>query len=113
MSIFKPNKESAKVKTKLYYGQGTEMLVKKEYSKALEYLLEAQKLDPKDSEIQNNLGMAYFSKKRSEKGKISFIKAVELDPKNSNARNNYASILFREGNLQRSQTSIPKRLKRI
>ena len=64
VQLLNGNKESAREKkTKLYYGQGTEMLVKKEYSKALEYLLEAQKLDPKDSEIQNNLGMAYFSKK--------------------------------------------------
>ena len=108
-STFNNGKESAKVKkTKLYYGQGTEMLVKKEYSKALEYLLEAQKLNPKDSEIQNNLGMAYYFKKRSEKAKSHLKRAIELDPKNSNARNNYASILFREGNYKEAKHQYQK-----
>lgn len=108
-STFNGNQETAITKkTKLYYGQGTEMLVKKEYSKALEYLIEAQKLDPKDSEIQNNLAMAYYFKKRPLKAKEHLIKAIDLDPKNSNARNNYASILFREGSLQEAKQQYTK-----
>ncbi len=95
-------------KTDLYYGQGTEMLVKKEYSKALEYLLEAQKLSPKDSEIQNNLGMAYFFKKRWLKAKDHLTRAIELDPQNSNARNNLASILFREKNYKEAKIQYQK-----
>ena len=90
-------------KTDLYFAQGTEMLVKKDYSRALEYLLEAQKLSPKDSEIQNNLGMAYFFKKRIEKAKQHLERSIELNPKNSDARNNYASILFREKNYQEAK----------
>lgn len=90
-------------KTDLYFAQGTEMLVKKDYSRALEYLLEAQKLSPKDSEIQNNLGMAYFFKKRMEKAKQHLERSIDLNPKNSDARNNYASILFREKNYQEAK----------
>ena len=90
-------------KTELYFAQGTEMLVKKDYSRALEYLLEAQRLAPNDSEIQNNLGMSYFFKNRMDQAKIHLTKAIELDPKNSNARNNYASLLFREKNYKEAK----------
>ena len=90
-------------KTNLYFAQGTEMLVKKDYSRALEYLLEAQKLSPGDSEVHNNLGMAYFFKKRTEKAKQHLERSIELNPKNSDARNNYASILFREKNYQEAK----------
>jgi len=95
-------------KTDLYFGQGTEMLVKKDYSKALEYLLEAQRLNPKDSEIQNNLGMAYFFKKRPLKAKEHLSRAIELNPQNSNARNNLASILFREKNYKEARIQYNK-----
>ena len=108
-SSFNSKSKSARLKkTDLYYGQGTEMLVKKEYSKALEYLTQAQKLNPKDSEIQNNLGMAYYFKKRPEKAKEHLVRAIELNPKNSNARNNYASILFRESNFQEAKAQYQK-----
>lgn len=101
-------KSSRDKKTDLYYGQGTELLVKKDYSKALEYLLEALKLSPNDSEIHNNLGMAYYFKNRPQKAKEHLNIAIELNPQNSNARNNLASILFREKNYQEAKIQYEK-----
>ena len=99
----KNQKNERPKKAELYYGQGTEMLVKKDYSRALEYLLEAQKITPNDTEIQNNLGMAYFFKGRAEKAKQHLKRAIEINPKNSNARNNLAGILFREKNFKNAK----------
>jgi type IV pilus assembly protein PilF len=102
------NKSNRDKKTDLYFGQGTEMLVRKDYTKALEYLMEAQKLNPNDSEIQNNLGMAYYLKKRPAKAKLHLSKAIEINPKNSNARNNLASILYREKNYTEAKHQYNK-----
>ena len=54
-------------KTDLYFAQGTEMLVKKDYSRALEYLLEAQKFPKRFWRSKITWGWPTFSKKRLKK----------------------------------------------
>ena len=79
-------------KSLIYYTHGTEALVNKDYTKALKLLSEAHKLDPKNSKVKNNLGMAYYFKEDKERA-IEFLKdALANDPKNMDARNNLASI---------------------
>jgi Tfp pilus assembly protein PilF len=78
----------------LYYGHGTENLLEKDYTSALEYLLKAQELMPNDSRVHNNLGMAYFFKSQPDKALSHLQRAVKLDEKNSEARNNLAALYF-------------------
>lgn len=80
----------------IFYQQGTQELIDKNYTNALNYLLKARDLNPNDSEIRNNLGMAYYLKNQIDKAKTEFQKALSLNPKNSDARNNYASVLFQQ-----------------
>ncbi len=57
--------KKADIKSKqaeLYFGAGTQSLMDQQYTEALKNLLEANKLDPENSDILNNLGMAYFFK---------------------------------------------------
>ncbi len=83
-------------KARIYYSHGTDMLMKQKYTDALKYLLTAFKLDPDNTEIANNLGMAYFFKKQTQTA-INFMQlSLKLDPKNSDARNNLASIYFKQ-----------------
>ena len=98
-----PQKKRKKItskKTDLYYGHGTDHLLSKNYSKALEYLLKANELSPKNSKILNNLGMAYYFKGQT-KTAIQILKsAINANEKNSDARNNLASIYFNLGEYE-------------
>ena len=88
-------KSSEELKADLYYSHGTQKLVEKEYTEALDSLLKAYALQPENSPINNNLGMAYFFKNKSDKALYHFKQALKLDEKNSDARTNLASLYFR------------------
>lgn len=84
----------------LYYNHGSNALYSKDYTKALDNLLKAAKLDPKNSKIFNNLGMSYHFKKRDDLAIVNLKKAIELDETNSDARNNLGSIYFLQNKLE-------------
>lgn len=93
------NKTLINKKANILFAQGTNELINKDYTNALDHLLQANNLQPNNSEIINNLGMAYFFKGRIDLASTHLKKAIELDPKNYEAKNNYASILFRLGKV--------------
>lgn len=84
--------QTTKKKASIYYGYGTQKLLDKDYTAALKHLIEADKLDPNNSNYINNLGMAYFFKKRPKTALKLVKRAVELDGKNTQARLNLATI---------------------
>lgn len=98
-ALFTPTQSviNSESKATLYYNHGTHALMAKDYSKALEHLLLAQQLSPKDSKVQNNLGMTYYMMKRIDMALKHFLSAIKLDEKNSDARNNLASVYFENG----------------
>ncbi|MFN8369393.1 MAG: tetratricopeptide repeat protein [Bacteriovoracaceae bacterium] len=83
-------------KAEIYYNQGTSYLIDKQYTSALDYLLKAQELNPKEPKILTNLGMAYFFKGQEDQARKLFLKALDYDPKYSDARNNLASLYVRQ-----------------
>lgn len=83
----------------LFYAHGTESLLLKDYSQALESLLKAQELNANDSKLQNNLGMAYYFKGQHQLAINHLKKSIEVDEKNSDAKNNLAGIYYSVGNL--------------
>jgi len=87
-------------KTEIYYTHGTQALIDKDYTSALLHLRQAAELDPKDSKVQNNLGMAYFFKEQTEKAIEHLKRAIELDNKNSDARVNLAGIYYSQKRYQ-------------
>lgn len=91
-----PNETPEQKKAIIFYQQGTQELIDKNYTNALNYLLKAKDLNPNDAEIRNNLGMAFYLKNQLDKAKAEFQKALSLNPKNSDARNNYASVLVQQ-----------------
>ncbi len=90
-------------KAELYYGQGTNDLVKKNYSQALINLLKAKEFDPKDAQIRNNLGMAYYFREQPELAERELLKAIELDKKNSDAKVNLGSIYMEKNRLKEAR----------
>lgn len=82
----------------LLYSMGTNNLISKNYTLALANLLQAYEISPERSDINNNLGMAYYFKEDKASAKKYVQKALELDSKNSDAKSNLASFYVEEKN---------------
>jgi type IV pilus assembly protein PilF len=99
------SKKNANVSKKagLFYGQGTADLINKKYTDALKNLLNANELEPNNSEIINNLGMAYYFKGQRDLAIQHLNKAIELNEKNADAKSNLATIYYHEGNIKKAE----------
>lgn len=95
-------------KAEIFYQHGTQKLVDKDYTNALDLLIKAAALNPNDTKIENNLGMAYFFKKQTQKAKEHLSKSIKLDPKNSDARNNIASVYLETGEYDLAEKEYKK-----
>jgi Tfp pilus assembly protein PilF len=78
----------------LYYTQGTNDLVKKDYLSALTNLIKAKEFVPKDSQVRNNLGMAYYFKGQHHLAEIELKEAISLNEKNSDPKLNLGTLYF-------------------
>ncbi len=96
-------KSSDEKKADLYYSTGTANLMNRNYTDALDKLLEANRLRAGDTKILNNLGMAYYFKNDTKHALHFITEAIKVDPKNSDARVNLASIYFQLGNLKEAK----------
>ncbi len=93
-------KSNADLTKELYYDEGTRYLMEKNYTEALAKLIEAEKIAPSDSRVQNNLGMAYFFKNRPELAIEHINKSIALDPLNIDAKLNLGGIYFDKGRYE-------------
>ncbi len=82
---------------RLYLQLGTSQLSRGIYPQALESLLRAEAILPDNPKVQNNLGLAYYVRKKTKKAKHHIRRAVELDPGYTEARNNLSRILTEHG----------------
>lgn len=104
--ISEPSSEERKAE--VYYGQGTSELINKNYTQALTYLIKARDLDPKNSKIRNNLGMAYFFREQPELAIQELKKAVSLDEKNTDASMNLGSIYMSKNQNKEARLQFQK-----
>ncbi len=86
-------------KAELYFAAGTQSLIERQYTEALQNLTKADQLTPNSAEILNNLGMAYFFKGETTLAIKTLQRAMKLDPENSDTKNNLASIYYKQGNV--------------
>ena len=106
------SKQSTKSKqAALYFGAGTQSLINKSYTEALTNLLKANELEPDNSDIVNNLGMAYYFKDQKDLAIQHLQRALVINNKNSDARTNLASIYLKEGNVSQAQKLYKEVLK--
>lgn len=85
------------------YSYGTQALMEQDYSKAIGHLSKAAELDPKNPEVHNNLGMAFYFKGERELARQHITRALELDENNTDARSNLGSLAFEEGNIAEAE----------
>lgn len=90
-------------KAKIFYNQGTNELQFKDYTKALQYLLQANKYKPNDTKILNNLGMAYYFKEAPDKAIALIKRAIEISPENADARVNLGTIYMKQGDFAKAR----------
>jgi type IV pilus assembly protein PilF len=75
---------------------GTSLLIKGHYPQALSELLEAEKLDPTEPVIQNNLGLAYFVRREYGLSESHIKKAISFSPGYSDAKNNLGRVYIEQ-----------------
>lgn len=87
---------------------GTAMWQQGNYPGALRELLTAARLDPKNAVIQNNLGLAYFTRERFDLAAEHIGRAIDLKPEYSEARNNYGRTLIELGRYDEAISELNK-----
>lgn len=88
------NKVDQKQRALLHLQIGTGHLTKGNYPEALAEFLTADKLDPVNAGIKNQLGLAYYFRGRMDLAESTFRKALEINPKFTEARNNLGRTLI-------------------
>jgi type IV pilus assembly protein PilF len=73
---------------------GTGYLSSGQYPMAMQELLKAEQLDPKNPMILNNLGLAYFVRGKNKLAEEKFREAIGLDRRFSDAKNNLGRVLL-------------------
>lgn len=76
---------------------GTSHLMNGNYPAALSELLAAEKLDPTEPTIQNNLGLAYLVREKYDDAERCFKKAIKLKKDYTDARNNLGRLYIDVG----------------
>jgi tetratricopeptide (TPR) repeat protein len=87
-----PSKEQLIRQEKAERELGATYMLSGDYTKALQHLLEAEKLYADDHILQNYLGQAYFFKKSYALSIQHFEKALDLKPDYAVARNNLGAV---------------------
>lgn len=89
---------------------GISYLHSQNYTEALRYFLEAEKINPDDPELQNALGLAYFYKSEYELAVKAYQKAVALKADYSEAWNNLGVALSALGRFDEAVAAFDKAL---
>ena len=76
---------------------GTSQIEAGDYPSAMRTLLEAEKNDPSNPVVQNNLGLVYFFRDRIDLAEKHIRNAVSLKPDYTDAKNNLGRILTERG----------------
>ncbi len=81
---------------------------------ALRHMIEAEKSNPKDPEIQNLLGMCYFTQGRKlDLAEKHLIKATKLLPDFSEAWNNLGTLYMETGDLDKAKKCFETALENV
>lgn len=84
--------QEKRVTSDLHLRMGTAYLQQGNYPQALQELLHAESLNPKNPIVHNNLALAYYVRDKYQEAESHLKKALDLDPKYSDARNNLGRI---------------------
>jgi type IV pilus biogenesis/stability protein PilW len=87
---------------------GTGYLDEGQYPQALSELLIAEKLDPKNELVQNNLGLVYFLRQKYVLAEKHLSNAILLKPNYTDALNNLARVHIEMGEYNKAISELDK-----
>lgn len=87
----------------LYFGR-------QDYSKAIESYQKAKAINPKLSQIYNQLGYSYRSLNKYDSAEVAFQQYIELIPNDPNPYDSYAELLMKMGKFEKSIEMYKKAL---
>jgi tetratricopeptide (TPR) repeat protein len=90
--------------------EGVELLKQSKFSEAIDPLLKAVELNPKDPNVRLNLAYAYDRQGRLDEAVIHYQKAIELNPRDSVARNNLGVLYNKAGRYDKAIRELEKTL---
>jgi type IV pilus assembly protein PilF len=96
-----------------YTKLGISNLLSDNCTEALRYLLEAEKREPDNAELQNSLGIAYYCKGEYQLAVTAYEHAVRLQPDFSEAHNNLGAAYATLGNYDRAIQSFDKAISNL
>jgi len=99
-STRKPSSTDAQVKAQINLGAA--LLMEGENSRALQELQKAQEMDPKNADIENFLGLAYYGMQEYDRAIASYNRALELNPKRSDVHNNLGLVHLAQRNYEQA-----------
>lgn len=76
------------------------------FPQALSEFLQAEKLDPNNPSVQNNLGLTYFMRERYDISEKHVRNAVRLNESYTDARNNLARILIEQKKYREAEKEL-------
>ena len=85
---------------------GTGFLAKGQYPQAMTELLQAEKLNPEDPQIQNALGLSYYVRGRWPAAEARYRAALKLAPDYSEAKGNLARLYIDTGRVTEAITLL-------
>lgn len=100
--------EKNRSKAELHLRLGVSLLQGQEYPAALTELLKAEKLDPQNAVVQNNLGLVYFFRERYDLAGNHLKKAISILPSFSDARNNLARVYIEQARYKEAEVEITR-----
>lgn len=89
-----------------HFQLGVSLLTKGKKAEALEQLIIAKDLDPKNPLIHNHLGLCYFFLQEYEHAIISLKNALSIDPNYSEAHNNIGRVFIEIKDFQRARQHL-------
>ncbi len=99
-------KKDRQEKAELLLRIGSSHFASGQYPLALSTLLEAEKLDPENPVIQNNLGLTYFMRQRYDLAQNHLRRALSLNKNFSDARNNLSRVLIELNQYSEAEKEI-------
>lgn len=98
-------------KADIYTRLGYDYMENKKYPEALQNFLEAEKLNPNSSVINNGLAMTYYAREKYDLALKHVLRALDADPKNMDAQNNLGRIYIAMGNYDAAEKALNLALK--
>lgn len=102
------NKKANADLARLHLKHGTELMSEGRFEQALSEMLKADELYPRDPEILNHLGLAYFFKKDMDRAISNLQLSTELKKDYTEAYNNLGRVLIEAGKTKEARTYLEK-----